>query len=192
MDEEALDRQLREVLDPLGVELYGTGGASEDLQETRRKPAQRSGPFIEIVCVYAEEDERYWEQLFEHFAVVKDDRLSWHPWKVSKRWQVPTEELLGELEQAHMVLVLVSVHLLLALVHSDRRIEETLARIAHYEAQAFASFAVVLRPCAWEDYQFAQLSVVLPKNGRPVTHWRRREAAYVEVVQAVCTAIETA
>ena len=182
MDEEALNRQLREVLDPLGVELHGTDGANESLQEVRRRQAQRSGPFIEMACVYAEEDERYWEQLFEHFAVVKDDLLSWHPWKMSKQWQVPAEKLLEELEQAHMVLVLVSVHLLLALIHSDRRIEEMLARIARYEAQAFASFAILLRPCAWEDYQFARESTVLPKNIRPLTLWRWRETAYVEVV----------
>ncbi len=85
-----------------------------------------------------------------------------------------------------------SIDLLLALVRSDQRLEKTLARVTAYEAQAFASFTVVLRSCAWEDYQFARLSVALPKNGRPVTHWRWREAAYVEVVQAVCAAVADA
>ena len=85
-----------------------------------------------------------------------------------------------------------SIDLLLALVRSDQRLEKTLARVTACEARAFASFAVVLRSCAWKDYQFAQMSTVLPKNGRPVTHWRWREAAYVEVVQAVCAAVADA
>jgi hypothetical protein len=145
-----------------------------------------------VVCLYAEEDERYWQKLFEHFTVLQDDRLSWHSQMVSKQWKAPVDPLLHELEEAHLVLVLMSVDLLLALIHLDPRVEEMLARIARYEARAFASFVVMLHSCAWEDYQFAQLSVVLPKNARPIALWRRREVAYVEVVQAVRSAIETA
>ena len=191
MEEEALDRQLHEILDPLGVELHSSDGVNEGLQEARLRQARQSGPFIEIVCLYAEEDEQNWERLFEHFTVLRNDRLSWHPCKVSKQWKMPVEELMRQLEQAHLVLTLISVDLLVALIRLDPCIEETLARIARFEVRAFASFIVVLSSCAWEDYQFAQLSEVLPKNARPLTLWRRREAAYVEVVQAVRAAIES-
>ncbi len=155
MEENALDRQLREVLHPLGVELPGPDSVNETQQETRRREVQQHSPFIEVVCLYADEDELHWVRLSEHFAVLGDDRLSLRPCKVSKEWPLLAEPLLRELEQAHVVLTLLSVDLLLVLVRSDQRVAQTLARIARYEAEAFASFSVVLRPCAWEDHQFA-------------------------------------
>ncbi len=125
MKEEALDRQLHEILDPLGVELHGPDGPNEGLLEARLREARQSGPFIEVVCLYAEEDERYWKQLFEHFTVLRDDHLSWHPCKVSKQWKMPVEELMHQLERAHLVLTLISVDLLVALIRLDPCIEES-------------------------------------------------------------------
>ena len=48
---------------------------------------------------------------------------------------------------------------------------------------------VILRVVDWEDTHFSKLKV-LPKNAKPVTHWRSRDAAFTDISKGIRSVIK--
>jgi len=48
---------------------------------------------------------------------------------------------------------------------------------------------IILRPVVWDNAPFAKLQA-LPKDGRPVTDWPNRDAAFVNITEGIRIAVE--
>jgi ribosomal protein L40E len=48
---------------------------------------------------------------------------------------------------------------------------------------------IILRPVHWEDAPFSKLKV-LPKEGKPVTRWRSRDEAFLDVAEGIREAVK--
>lgn len=91
-----------------------------------------------------------------------------------------------QLEAADIVLLLVSADFL----HSDYcyDIEMTRAMERHFEGSARV-IPVILRPCDWQKTPFGKLNAT-PTDGKPVIEHTSLDRGFLEVAQAVRTAVE--
>jgi hypothetical protein len=85
------------------------------------------------------------------------------------------------LELADVILLLVSSDFL----SSDYccRIEAKRAMQRRNAGEAHV-IPIILRPCDWQDSEFGQL-LAAPRDGKPVSTWRDRDAAFLDVVRSI-------
>ncbi len=134
---------------------------------------------IRLVYIYAPEDRPLLEDLEKHLAPLQRQGLltTWHAGKL-----LPGSDRQRErerrLEQAQIVLLLISPDLLATDDCYDATMQRTLER---QRRGALHLVPVLLRPAAWQGTPFAHLEP-LPSNAQPVTRWRNRDAAFADVV----------
>jgi eukaryotic-like serine/threonine-protein kinase len=141
---------------------------------------------VDVFISYAPEDEILREELEAHLSGLKHAGVirTWSSRRIvaGDRWKEAVETKLGG---AGVVLLLVSADYLA----SDYLYEvEATAALGRERAGRARVIPVLLRECVWEIAAFEGLAP-LPANGKPVTGWSDRDAAWAEVVRGIRTAI---
>jgi DNA-binding MarR family transcriptional regulator len=152
----------------------------------RAATQSRAGP-IRLFYSYSHKDEKLRKQLENHLAILKRNNviLDWHDRKIGagQDWK---NELDTELESAEVVLLLVSPDFLASNYCYDIEMDRAIER---HEAGAAMVVPVILRECDWQESRFARFQA-LPKDGKAITSWPNRDAAFTDVAKGIRKAVE--
>ncbi len=141
---------------------------------------------LDVFISYAHKDERLRRKLDEHLAVLvrAGEIQPWHDREIAagEEWRGQIAE---RLEAADLILPLVSSSFLASDYCFD--IETTRALERHILGEARV-IPIIIRPCDWTPSPFAELQA-LPRDGKPVTTWRNRDQAWLDVARGLRAAI---
>ncbi len=143
-------------------------------------------PF-ELVYSYAHADERLLKRLNVALSSLRREGLiaEWSDREISagSLW---AQEIDERLRRARIVLLLISS----SFIDSDYcyGVEMKLALERHEKGEARV-IPVILRPCDWQKMPFGKLQV-LPKDGRAVTDWTRRDQAFLDIARGIRRVVE--
>lgn len=98
-------------------------------------------------------------------------------------WQ---RELDHHLNTAALILLLVSSDFLASDYCYGIEMQRALQR---HEANEVRVIPLLLRPVDWQQTPFGKLTV-LPRNEKPITAWRNRDAAFTDIVQGIKAVLE--
>ncbi len=137
---------------------------------------------VRIFISYAHEDEALKNELDKYLKVLRrsgkiavwQDRqlLAGDEWNAT---------ILRELEQANLILLLVSVDFNASDFIWDK---ELAAAMQRHDAGTARVVPIILRPCQWSSLPYAKLQA-LPRNARPVTDHPDRDAAFTEIATEI-------
>jgi hypothetical protein len=143
---------------------------------------------IHVAISYSHKDESMQDALEAHLSVFERDGLLklWHDRQLIGGDDVDRSIFLA-FDEAHIVLLLVSS----AFIKSDycwsKELQWALERRANGELRVIP---VILRPCQWREAPFGALSA-LPRDGKPISRWPDRDAAYSDVAGGVAAAAQS-
>jgi len=142
---------------------------------------------IEVFISYSRRDEALRRVLDDHLTLLQRQGVisTWHDRRigVGTEWAGQIDE---HLNTARAILLLVSAAFLASDYCYDKEMGRALER---HEAGAAWVIPIILRPVDWKDAPFAKLQV-LPRDGRPVTTWTNRDAAWRDVARGIREAVE--
>jgi TIR domain len=136
---------------------------------------------------YSHKDEALRDQLETHLAMLKNQGLieSWHDRRILAG-AVLDEAIFGELEDADVILLLISSDFLASAYCFSKEMQRAMER--HKDGTARV-IPVILRDCDWKSAPFGQL-MATPKDGRPVKSWPDIDEALADVALQVRKAVE--
>jgi TIR domain-containing protein len=145
------------------------------------------GAPIHLFYSYSHKDEELRNQLEIHLALLRRQGFihQWHDRGIGagQEW---ADAIDANLESAQIILLLVSADF----IASDYCYEKEMARaLARHEAGEARVIPVILRAVDWTAAPFAKLQA-LPKDGKPVTAWGDKDAAWLDVAQGIRKAVE--
>ena len=122
------------------------------------------------------------DELLKHLVPLRRMNLIdvWQDRKIDpgKEWE---PAIIKELEQADIVLLLISIDFINSEFCYEREMERAMERHDGGEAVVIP---VMLRKCLWQQTLFAKLQA-LPKDAHPIMSWDDRDEAYVDVASAI-------
>jgi hypothetical protein len=130
---------------------------------------------IRLFFSYSHQDEALRDELAKHLSLLERDGVlrSWHDRQI-----VPGSEWAGHidqhLEQAQIILLLISADFLVSDYCYDRELNRAMER---HEAGEAVVVPVMLRSVDWQGARFMTLQA-LPKNAVPVTTWSNQDEAF--------------
>jgi len=136
---------------------------------------------------YSHKDESLRDQLEIHLASLQrlNHISSWHDRRILVG--SPLEKTIDEnLESAQVILLLISSDFIASDYCYEREMSRALEMHANREAYVLP---VILRPCDWHELPFGKL-LATPKDGKAITLWPDRDAAFLDVVQAIKAVIK--
>lgn len=144
---------------------------------------------IELFYAYARDDERLMKRLNLQLALLQRQGLihTWHDQQIvaGSPWE---QEIDVHLKSARVILLLVSPAFLASDYCYSTEVQEAMKR---HEAGEATVIPIILRPCEWKSAPFGKLQA-LPKDVRPVTLWRNRDAAFDDIARGIRKAVEEA
>jgi len=142
---------------------------------------------LEVCYSYADADEPLLRELEKHLSLLKHTGLvtTWHKRQVpaGSDWQVLVN---SHLSSASLILLLLSANFLASEYCYSIEMQHALQR---QEAGTASIIPILLSPVDWPSSPFGSLKA-LPSNGKPITMWRNRNAAFADVVQGVRATIQ--
>jgi TIR domain len=139
-----------------------------------------------IFFSYSHKDETLRHKLEMHLSMLKRQGFieAWHDRRITPG-DVLDKTIGAHLERADIVLLLVSPDFLA----SDYCYEYEMARaLERHDAGACRVIPVILRPCDWRHAPFGRL-LAAPKDGKPITRWPDSDEAFLDVTQAIKSAV---
>lgn len=141
---------------------------------------------IEVFFSYSHADERLRDKLEIHLSALKREGLveAWHDRQIGagEEWKGQID---SHLNVAKIILLLISADFVASDYCYDIEVRRALER--HSEATARV-IPVILRPADWKHAPFADLAA-LPRDGRAVTTWTNRDAAFHDIAAGIRRAI---
>lgn len=151
----------------------------------RQDQIQVSQP-MRLFYSYASEDEFLLQELERHLSVLKRQGViqTWHGGLVQAGGAL-AEQQLSQLREAHIVLLLVSAYF----VSSDHLIDVQLPlALDRHTSGAARVFRLLTRPVDVTGSPLEKLPY-LPDDGKPVTTWSERDAAWTNVAAGIRQAV---
>lgn len=141
---------------------------------------------VEIFFSYAHEDESLRNELAKHLKIFERQGVinGWHDRQITagSEWAGQIDD---HLNSAQVILLLISDDFLASDYCYDIEMKRALERHERGEARVIP---VILRPCAWESAPFGKLQA-LPKDAQPVTKWRNRDEAFLNIANGIKAAV---
>ena len=141
---------------------------------------------IELFYSYAHEDERLCKELEKHLALMKRQGLitEWHDRNIGAgtEW---TNEIDTHLNTARIILLLISPDFIAS--NYCYSIEMTRALERHEDGEACV-IPIILRSTDLKNSPFSKLQA-LPKDAKPITRWKDRDEAFLDVAEGIRKAI---
>lgn len=142
---------------------------------------------VEVFYSYADADVPLLKQLEHHLSVLRRGGIitTWHARHIlpGADWQ---RELDQHLNTAALILLLISPDFLASDYQYGVELYRALERHAAKEARVIP---LLVRPCDWHGTPFGKLQA-LPRNGKAITTWHPRDAAFAEIAQEIRTMLE--
>ena len=142
---------------------------------------------IKVFISYAHEDEKLRVELGHHLRILERQGVIelWCDRCISPGmdWAGAIEH---QLEQAQIILFLISANFLASDYCSEIEGQQALAR---HEAGKACVMPIILKPVLWQGTLFTKFQV-LPKDGKPVTRWTDPNEAFVNIAEGIQIAAE--
>jgi TIR domain len=157
----------------------------------RRSPAiqidQAPAAPVHIFYSYSHEDEKFRVVLEKHLKLLERQGTiaGYHDRKIGagQEWKRAIDQ---QLEEAQVILLLVSSSFLASDYCWD---VETTRAIERHDRREATVIPIILRPCVWHQASFGKLQA-LPKDGKAITSWKIRDAAWTDVAKGIQRAVE--
>jgi TIR domain len=137
---------------------------------------------IEIFFSYSHKDQDLRDQLETQLSQLKQEGLisSWYDRKIGagEEWEHEIDE---HLNTAQIILLLVSPDFIGSEYCYSIEMKRAMERDKLGEVRAIP---IILRPTDWHDTPLGKLQA-LPKNGKPITTWRNRDTAFLDVAKGI-------
>lgn len=144
----------------------------------------RNSNSINIFFAYARKDERFRKDLVKHLNVLerKEDVNFWFDQKIIAG-QIWENEIMNKLEQADIILLLVSIDFLSSDYCYKKEMEKALVRHERGEVKVVP---IILRPCNWKETPLSKIQV-LPENGMPINsnHWENEDKVFQSIASVI-------
>lgn len=143
---------------------------------------------VKVLLCYAHEDERLSNKLVTHLVPLRHEELIdlWQYRDISAgvdwEWEIDKR-----LNTAQIILLLISPDFLASDYCYSIEMKRALER--HERGEALV-IPIILRPTAWQKMPFLSTLQALPKDGKPISTWRSRDSACVDVVNGLHKAME--
>lgn len=142
---------------------------------------------LSVFCSYSHRDERLRDKLETHLAGLKREGMisTWHDRRIGagREWAREIDE---RLNTADIILLLVSANFMASDYSNDVEIRKALKQ---HKAGGARVIPIILQPVDWQSAPFGKLQA-LPSDGKPVTRWTNREAAFLNIAQGIRKVIE--
>jgi hypothetical protein len=142
---------------------------------------------IEVFLSSARSDQSLLDKLVEHLSIMEREGLIhlWNDCNVSPGidWRSLVR---SHLQIAQLILFLISPAFITSDFWDSQEMEDLLKR---HERGEVRIIPILLRPVEWNKAPLNSLQV-LPLNKEPVTCWRHREKAFLDIAQGVRAAIK--
>jgi internalin A len=163
-----------------GVDIEGARRRERTVNELRQA--------ARVFVSYSHRDERLRNRLEVHLKLLQRQGLieTWQDREIEagEDWRQKIDE---NLERADIILLLISADFLASEYCYEKEVRRALE--LHKEKKARV-IPVVVRPVDWEDDPLAKLNA-LPKEGKAVTSWPNRDAAWKNVSEGIKKVAET-
>ena len=159
-----------------------------DIEGSRRPESklERQSDALRLFYSYSHKDDLLREQLETHLKLLQRQGLiqPWHDRRIlpGDEW---VKEIDDNLNRADIILLLVSADFIASDYCYEIEVKRAMERHETGEARVIP---IILRPVDWRGTPFNKLSW-LPQNGEPVTQWRDRDAAWLNVETGIKDAI---
>lgn len=150
--------------------------------------ANRDGRALSVFISYSHADEQLKTALLKHLKPLERQGLidTWHDRKLvaGDTWG---QEISKNLDQADIVLLLVSIDFINSQYCYDIELERALERHDKSECRVIP---VILRDCLWHQTAFASIQAA-PKDGKAIATWPNEDEALTAVALDVRKACES-
>jgi hypothetical protein len=186
-----VDRELEEVLHPLGVQVESTAEEEENENEHHKAP-------LLVVSLYDKHDAAIWKLLQQHINVLirhYGNTIRWHTYEVQNetwlRSEVQRNKMIEQLQQAHLILLGMSIDLLDTLYGKGNFLYDVLASLhPPYSWPNSYLFPIILRTISLKHVELKMLNRA-PCMYDAIAGAKNKDAACVEVTTHIERAIET-
>jgi hypothetical protein len=180
--ERALQSDLADVLNPVALERAFQTGADQ----SNGWLSHMDNP-IEVFVSYSHLDDRAQKTLETHLSLLRRQGLIsvWHDRRITagSEWKSQIDK---HLESAHVILLLVSPNFL----DSDYCYEIEMNRaLERHDAGTARVVPIIIRPAIWHASPLGRLQA-LPKDGKAISTWSKRDVAWHDVAQGLVRVIE--
>jgi len=155
--------------------------------ETRLETPGGQRKEIEILICYAHEDERMRQGLEKQLLILQRQKVVklWHDHQISpgSDWE---QNIDHHLNSAHIILLLVSADFMASDYCYGVEMKRALER---HESGEACVIPVILSFVNWQSTPLGKLQV-LPREGKPVTGWRKRDEAFFNIAEGIRKAVE--
>jgi tetratricopeptide (TPR) repeat protein len=143
---------------------------------------------VTLFYSYAHHDRRFRDQLEVHLSLLRREGRIWD-WsdrriEAGQDWAAA---IARGIDDADIVLLLVSPDFLAS--HYCYDIEVTQAILRHQQGISRV-IPIILKPVDWHGAPFGTLQA-LPRDGKPVSTWRNRDEAWLDIVRGLRTVIDS-
>jgi internalin A len=141
----------------------------------------RASP-LRVFVSYAHVDETWKDAFGLHLDILRNEKLiqEWNDRRIlpGQDWD---REIRRELEEADLVIFLASTPFL-----ASGYIQGVEVRLAMTREKAGKTviIPVILKDCAWKEQRWKK-NQVLPKDGKPISHWGRRDEAWHDIERGI-------
>lgn len=145
-------------------------------------------PPARIFFSYAHRDEVHRASLETHLKLLQRQGMveGWHD-RMIRAGEAWADEIDARLEEADVILLLVSADFLASDYCWDREMKRALERHDAGEARVIPVF---VRTCEWRGAPFGRLQG-LPRDARPVMQWDDPDEAWTNVAAGIRAAVES-
>jgi CRISPR-associated Csx14 family protein len=142
---------------------------------------------IEVLCCYAQEDEKLLERLKKYLKLLERECLI-SVWSKSDTMlgSKPEQEFEKHLKTAKIILLLVSPDFMASEDCYNKEMKPALERS---EAEEAVVIPILLHPIDWENAPFSQLQC-LPRDGKPVKNGRSLNQALLDVAKGIRNVVD--
>jgi TIR domain len=140
------------------------------------------GNALKVFIAYSHIDKDLKSRLLGHLKPLERQGLisTWHDQEIrpGDEWD---EEIADELDDADIILLLISVDFINSEYCADVELDRALELHANGDARVIP---VILRSCLWNKMPFAKLQA-LPNDGHAINTWRDQDEAFVSVAESI-------
>lgn len=135
---------------------------------------------------YSHRDETFRQELETHLSPLRRQGLLsvWYDRRITPGDHVD-DTISEHLEAADLILMLISADFVASEYCYAREMARALER---HQAKKARAISIICRPCNFEGLPFARF-LLLPTDGKAVSLWSDRDAAWVDVVKGIRTAL---
>lgn len=163
------------------------GEYSIDIESSDNKENKKAKKTLRVFLSYSKSDKVYKDKLDKHLiGLKKSNRIeSWEDSLIDpgEEWN---NSIINALKDSDIILLLISVDFLNTEYIQNIEVKNAMKKHKKGDAKVIP---IILRPCDWEDFDFAKLNA-LPPKGVPVSEYQDEDIAFLQIIKGLKIVIE--